>query len=286
MLAIYQGYQEQYQQALTENKSLKEQAIQNAQKIQEMQAEHSIDQEYKIKYEELLKKYQGISDDLSALQQQLTEMSGVKNDLSQAMAEVARLKKENNDLRYIAEKHKSCAKEVDNLKRQREMLTKERNKYQLEVAGNQNVIQQLTRQKEEMKAEIEKRKANSFWSQITPEQKLMAKRAAMLDAYRQLLEIIQGLKIDASTTVKDFVTTQDQIHAELQGFLRGAQVVEVRYDPDGICEVDVMMPLSQLVEFLTTKTKLQNGKNPPFSQIPEMNAARQIQATGTGTWSK
>ena len=40
-------------------------------------------------------------------------------------------------------------------------------------------------------------------AEVTPQQKLMAKRAAQLDAYRMLAERILGLELAGTTTVRD-----------------------------------------------------------------------------------
>ncbi len=59
-----------------------------------------------------------------------------------------------------------------------------------------------------------------------PAQKqLLAMRAAELDAKRKLGETVWGLKINATTTVKDFVATSDVIRGDLYVFLAGARIV-------------------------------------------------------------
>lgn len=75
------------------------------------------------------------------------------------------------------------------------------------------------------------------------EGKLMAVRAAELDARRQLLEKVYGVHIDAQTTVKDYVTQNDQVKAEVESFLAGAQVSEPKYLSDGSVEVTASLPL-------------------------------------------
>ena len=79
-----------------------------------------------------------------------------------------------------------------------------------------------------------------------PTQKqLMAMRAAEVDAKRKLGETVWGLKINATTTVKDFVATNDVIQTDLDVFLSGARVVKtdvlgdivqvtVEIDPQGL----------------------------------------------------
>ncbi len=76
--------------------------------------------------------------------------------------------------------------------------------------------------------------------------KLMAERAARLDAYRNLLEIVRGTKVDAKTKIEDFETQYDIIKTNLHAYLKGARVVDIRHLPDGIVEVDVEYNLRNL----------------------------------------
>ena len=52
--------------------------------------------------------------------------------------------------------------------------------------------------------------------------KLLARRAATVDAQRNLLEIINGVRVTAGTTVKDMVVESDIIGSRVKGLLRGA----------------------------------------------------------------
>lgn len=78
----------------------------------------------------------------------------------------------------------------------------------------------------------------------------MAKRAAQLDAYRNLAEEVKGLKINAQTTVEEFITTSDEIKSKVDAFIRGARVVAVRYLEDDSCEVELELPLDGLVPLI------------------------------------
>ena len=74
--------------------------------------------------------------------------------------------------------------------------------------------------------------------------RLMALRAAELDAKRNLVETIEGVRINSQTLVKNYQTQSDVIYSEVQGFLRGARRYgEERYNSDGTVEVDVAVPL-------------------------------------------
>jgi hypothetical protein len=86
----------------------------------------------------------------------------------------------------------------------------------------------------------------------TPQGKLMAARAAELDAKRHLGEQVMGFKIDSNTTVKDFVAEMDQINTELNGYIQGSYVKKTTYDSDGTATVTVEMPAMQIWETVHT----------------------------------
>lgn len=67
----------------------------------------------------------------------------------------------------------------------------------------------------------------------------LAARAAQADAMRNLVQEIQGAQIDSQTTVKDFVTENDQVNVQVNSFLRGARVIDKREMPDGAVEVEM-----------------------------------------------
>ncbi|MGB0716579.1 MAG: hypothetical protein ACPGXK_11905 [Phycisphaerae bacterium] len=77
----------------------------------------------------------------------------------------------------------------------------------------------------------------------TAQGKLKAARAAELDAKRRLAEMIYGLQIDSSTTVKDFVTEHDSIETQVSAVLSGAIVGAPVFHGD-IAEVTVSMAAS------------------------------------------
>lgn len=77
-----------------------------------------------------------------------------------------------------------------------------------------------------------------------PEARPMALRAAKMDAYRNILEVIQGVRIQSSTTVKNFMMSDDSISAQVNGMVRGAQVAKQEYMSDGTVEVTLEMNLN------------------------------------------
>ncbi len=83
-------------------------------------------------------------------------------------------------------------------------------------------------------------------AQITAQQRLMAKRAAKVDALRNLLETVYGVRIDSSTTVRDFVTQSDVIRAKLDAVIQGAREIDYIEQPDGTAEVTVEVTLGRV----------------------------------------
>lgn len=77
-----------------------------------------------------------------------------------------------------------------------------------------------------------------------PQARPMALRAAQLDAYRNLLEIVKGVRVDAVTEVRDFTTSSDTIRAQVEGMVKGAQIHSRNYMSDGTVEVTLRMSLN------------------------------------------
>ncbi|MDR3347617.1 MAG: hypothetical protein LBN32_03285 [Helicobacteraceae bacterium] len=66
----------------------------------------------------------------------------------------------------------------------------------------------------------------------------LAKRAAILDGYRQLGEKLHGIKITSRDTVQDAMLMRTEIRAQLNSIVRGADVVETIWD-NGLCQVEM-----------------------------------------------
>lgn len=84
-----------------------------------------------------------------------------------------------------------------------------------------------------------------------PSARPMALRAAKLDAYRNILEVVRGVRIDSTTIVRDYAVESDVIMSKVEGMVQGAEVVKKEYLSDGTVEITLQMDLrggfSQLV---------------------------------------
>lgn len=74
--------------------------------------------------------------------------------------------------------------------------------------------------------------------------RLGAERAAKLEAMRNLLETVKGVRIDSQTTVVNFTTQSDVINSRIEGFVKGARVVKTKYLSDGGVEVIIEVPIA------------------------------------------
>lgn len=63
--------------------------------------------------------------------------------------------------------------------------------------------------------------------------KLLARRAAIVDAQRNLVEIIQGVAVDAETAVSDMMTGSDVVRTKVSGLLKGAKIISEGVQADG-----------------------------------------------------
>lgn len=79
---------------------------------------------------------------------------------------------------------------------------------------------------------------------VNPAQaRLMTERAAKMDAYRNLLEQAYGVSIRSNSKVRDFVLQNDTIRSRVEAYIRGAKVIDTRYNADGGVEVEMEVTL-------------------------------------------
>lgn len=72
---------------------------------------------------------------------------------------------------------------------------------------------------------------------------MMARRAAVADAYRQLAEAVQGVQVDAETTVEQMMLTSDIVKTRVSAVIRGAKIVDEGELAGGGYSVTMEIPL-------------------------------------------
>lgn len=99
----------------------------------------------------------------------------------------------------------------------------------------------------------------------------MAKRAAVVLARRNLLEVIKGIRIDSTTTVVDYAVKDDTVVSKIQGILNNSTVDEYAYLPNGSIKATVSMPFTGQLGEILTRVTAQPLKESPGSRIsPDM----------------
>ena len=73
--------------------------------------------------------------------------------------------------------------------------------------------------------------------------RMMARRSAVVDGYRQLAEAINGVNVDAETTVENMMVSSDVVKTRVSATIRGARVVAESVTPDGGYQVTMEVSL-------------------------------------------
>ena len=71
----------------------------------------------------------------------------------------------------------------------------------------------------------------------------LARRAAIVDGYRQLAETVDGVQIDSETTMKELAIESDVVRAGVKALVRGARVVDEHANADGSYSVKMTIPV-------------------------------------------
>lgn len=121
---------------------------------------------------------------------------------------------------------------------------------------------------------------------------LLACRAAMADAQRNLLEASQGVRVTSETLVKDFVVASDEIRVTVEGLVKGATMLE-RKEDDGLCRVVLRMPLNGEMSKAVLQSAYNDGAPTVGAATPKISlldwfiptAHANESASGMDTWT-
>jgi hypothetical protein len=91
--------------------------------------------------------------------------------------------------------------------------------------------------------------------------RLMAERAAKLDALRNIVETIQGIQVTGSRSAND-IMSNGEVKSRISGMAQGFKVVDTKYYSDGSVDVIVQMPIDEnLTNALVERPKKQHKVN-------------------------
>jgi hypothetical protein len=111
--------------------------------------------------------------------------------------------------------------------------------------------------------------------------RLMAERAAKLDALRNIVETIQGIQVTGTRNAAD-VMSNGEIKSKIQGMAQGFKVVDTKYYSDGSVDVIVSMPIDDnLTNALVEKPKAAKPRK-LTTEGPESVTGLVVNARGLG----
>lgn len=126
-----------------------------------------------------------------------------------------------------------------------------------------------------------------IWKSVSPQARLLAERAAQMDAVRKLLEQIKGLRLTSDTLVRDFITESDEISAKAEGIVIGAtQVGKYLHNDELIVEVTMEVPvekvITQIKELHSEHYKGNKITTTDITNVKKLIQRDMVQATGSG----
>jgi len=71
----------------------------------------------------------------------------------------------------------------------------------------------------------------------------LARRAAIVDAYRNLLEATQSIQVDSETTLQNLMIQNDTVKTKVSGMIQGAKIIREAPQADGSYQVTISLPL-------------------------------------------
>lgn len=99
----------------------------------------------------------------------------------------------------------------------------------------------------------------------------LARRAAKVDAQRNLLEIINGVQIDSETTVEDLSVTSDIVKSSVHGLIKGARVLDEGVNEDGSYFVKMSVPLYGATQSIAASVLPEATKNIVPAPLPTVD---------------
>lgn len=102
---------------------------------------------------------------------------------------------------------------------------------------------------------------------ISPAQRrLLAMRAARLDAYRAMAEQVYGVRVEGGSTVGSLALKDDSFKVYIDAFIRGARVTNVAPRDDGSYETTVEMDFDTNAPQLQVPTEAQAPAQPAVAK--------------------
>ena len=115
----------------------------------------------------------------------------------------------------------------------------------------------------------------------TGQAQLLARRAAIVDGWRNLAEAVQGVQVDAETTVRDMSINSDSIRTKVSATVRGARIVSSVIQSDGICHVVMEIPLYGVQGSVASAVLRPSAQPEPFPETAAGTSAGTLPGTSS-----
>ena len=100
-----------------------------------------------------------------------------------------------------------------------------------------------------------------------------AKRAAMMDAQRNLAETVKGVRVTSDSTMEDMILQSDVVRTRVDAIIKGMSEVSSHYNEDGTYEVTLEMPLFGSSDSLSEAAFI------PFKDEPKVSFPEPVDTT-------
>lgn len=104
-----------------------------------------------------------------------------------------------------------------------------------------------------------------------PRGNVLARRAAIVDAQRNLAEIMQGVQIDSETLLENLSVTSDIVRSKVQGLVQGARIIDEGLNPDGSYFVKMRVPMYGTQSSIASAIMPEIRSNVTPDPLPQVN---------------
>ena len=116
------------------------------------------------------------------------------------------------------------------------------------------------------------------------QQRLLAIRAAKLDAYRSLTEQVYGLNLDATTTVADMMVQNDSFRTRVEGVIYGAKLVSITPTGDDTYETTLSLDKAVVQDLRMLYLGQVAGREEAVAYTQTAPVAAAKKASGRSLW--
>jgi len=98
--------------------------------------------------------------------------------------------------------------------------------------------------------------------------RVMARRAAIVECYRNLAEFIQGVQIDSETVMENLTVKSDVVKSKVAAIVKGAKIIEEYELPDGSYVVKMSVPMYGVSGSVAAAVMPEVMKDTPVAEPP------------------